>query len=84
MEKSGTSNRSDFLAQERTALANERTFLAYIRAAISLLILGAVLIHFSQDTNVVLFGVFASAAGIIALVFGVWRFIKTKIKIERS
>ncbi|OGG79734.1 hypothetical protein A3A39_04370 [Candidatus Kaiserbacteria bacterium RIFCSPLOWO2_01_FULL_54_13] len=76
-------NRTDFLARERTALANERTFLAYVRTALSLLILGAVLIHFSQNPNVVLFGVFASAAGIVALVFGTWRFLKVRIKIER-
>jgi len=77
-------DRRDFLAQERTALANERTFLAYVRTSISLLILGAVLVHFSENPNVVLFGVFASAAGIILLAFGTWRFLKMRIKIEKS
>jgi|GEM_PF-1806681 len=75
--------RSGALDRERTALANERTFLAYVRTSISLLVLGAVLIHFSQDPNVVLFGVFASGVGIIALLFGTWRFVKVRIKIER-
>jgi putative membrane protein len=80
-EQADTRSRS--LDRERTALANERTFLAYIRTSISLLVLGAVLIHFSQDPNVVLFGVFASGVGITALVFGTWRFLKVRIKIER-
>jgi putative membrane protein len=75
-------SRTDFLARERTSLANERTFLAYLRTALSLLILGVALIHFSPDPDITLFGVFASAAGIIALAFGAWRFMKKHTRIQ--
>lgn len=82
MEKAQELNRGDFLARERTSLANERTFLAYVRTALSLIVLGIVLIHFSQVPSTVLMGVFASAAGITILLFGLWRFFQKRVRIE--
>lgn len=82
MEKAQELNRGDFLARERTSLANERTFLAYVRTALSLIVLGIVLIHFSQEPSIALFGVFASAAGILVLSWGLWRFFQKRARIE--
>jgi putative membrane protein len=81
--KSKQLSRTDFLARERTSLANERTFLAYFRTALSLLILGAAVIHFAPNPDIMLFGIFASAAGITTLLFGLWRFTKSRTRIHR-
>ncbi len=36
----------DHLAIDRTAMANERTFLAYVRTALALLVIGVTFPHF--------------------------------------
>ena len=42
---------SDYLAVDRTIMANERTLLAYIRTSVGLLIAGLALIRFFHQTH---------------------------------
>jgi len=57
----------------RTALANERTLLAYIRTALSAWIFGmAAVKFFSEDILMVLMGWGAIAGGVIILLWGVF------------
>lgn len=65
----------DYLAVDRTALANERTLLSYIRTSVALAAAGGALIHFldSLATNVGGGLLLALAAGILGV--GLQRFI---------
>jgi len=68
----------DHLAVNRTALANERTFLAYVRTSIALVAGGFGLIKFIKDLTYTLLGWILVGLGIIVLIIGIIRFIKTK------
>ena len=61
----------DHLAVDRTILANERTFLAYIRTAITLFVAGLSFIHF-RILGVPLIDI---TVGIIFIVFGTCTFL---------
>lgn len=63
----------DHLALDRTVLANERTFLSYIRTALALVVVGATLLHFSQDSLLKVVAATAIFLGIITLVVGILR-----------
>ena len=66
----------DQLAIDRTLLANERTFLSYLRSAIALLIAGISIIHFSHELWFTAVGVICIPSGILTGLFGLWRFRK--------
>lgn len=64
---------------ERTRLANERTFLAYVRTALSLLAAGVVLLqYFAANPGYLLLGWVLSGSGAIVLAVGVFRFFQVK------
>ncbi|MEK7352904.1 MAG: DUF202 domain-containing protein [Chloroflexota bacterium] len=65
----------DYLAADRTVLANERTFMAYIRTALALAAGGGTLIHFFDSALIRIGGalLIVLAAGI--LVWGIRRYI---------
>ncbi len=73
----------DYLAADRTTLANERTLLAYIRTSVALAAAGGSLIHFidSWVANVVGGLLLVIAAGILGL--GLRRFIWYKRRLEK-
>jgi len=62
----------DHLAIDRTVMANERTFLAYLRTAFSLLVVGLTIIKFVEDLQIV--GQLLIPAGLLVIVVGVWRY----------
>ena len=64
----------DRLAGQRTHLAQERTFLAYIRTAISLIVLGAVLIHFFEVGAFVMAGFISILLGVLGFFYSIVRF----------
>jgi putative membrane protein len=65
----------DRLAIDRTKLANERTFLAYVRSAIMLFISGVTLVKlFADDAVVVQLGVALIPASVAIVLFGGVRF----------
>ena len=73
------------LEEEATLLANERTFLSYIRTTLSALILGFALIQLSKDNNSLLnIGIATIAGGIILGIIGFieYRIHKKRIRAE--
>ncbi|WP_373092168.1 DUF202 domain-containing protein [Zhongshania sp.] len=82
----GNSDTRDTLALERTRMANERTFLAYIRTGLSLLAAAAVLFQFFSKINsyvatvwvLVVLGVL-----VLVLVIGLLRFYTVKAELNR-
>jgi putative membrane protein len=64
----------DHLAIDRTILANERTFLAYTRTALTLLVVGASLIKFSDSLTLEIIGWVSVPFAIGTFIFGVTRY----------
>lgn len=73
----------DRLAAARTELANERTFLAYVRTAMTLLVTGIFLAKFFDHTLAVLAGWASAPLGGLVLLLGVWRYRKMKAALAR-
>jgi putative membrane protein len=66
----------DYLAADRTALANERTYLSYIRTALAFSAGGFGLIKLFPTVFFVVLGWILVGAGIIIAVIGTIRFIQ--------
>ena len=72
----------DHLAADRTSLANERTYLSYIRTALAFSAAGFGLIKFTPTTEFIVIGWILIAIGIFFAIFGTYRFIKFRISIR--
>ncbi len=69
----------DFLAKDRTELANERTLLSYARTGIMVFATGVTLVKlFSDDILLVMIGHALYPVSIIVFILGVLRFRKVK------
>ena len=80
----GNSDTRDTLALERTRMANERTFLAYIRTGLSLLAAAAVLFQFFSKINSYVATVWVLVVlGVLVLVIALLRFYKVKAELNR-
>jgi len=67
----------DHLAADRTAQANERTFLAYVRTALAFGAGGIGLIKlFGESIPIIVTGWILITLGLVVLVFGIIRFIQ--------
>lgn len=64
----------DWLALDRTILANERTFLAWSRTSLTLVIAGLTFIQFFEHSIFKAVGVISVLAGILIFVLGYARF----------
>jgi putative membrane protein len=64
----------DYLAMERTKLANERTLLSYIRSALYLLLGGIAIIQLEGFENIKFLGFFSLVLTVVLVVIGVYRF----------
>ncbi len=73
----------DHLAIDRTVLANESTFLAYIRTSLAVTAAGATLIHFFTETYIHLFGGSLIVSGIFIFFWGYRRFRKMEKDIKK-
>lgn len=72
------------MAVRRTQLANERTFLAYVRTALSLLAAGAALLHFfAQLSWAVILAWVLMVAGLLTLLAGLFRFVTVRGELTR-
>lgn len=71
----------DHLAIDRTMLANESTFLAYIRTGLAVSAAGATLLHFAGTSVPDFFGAGLLVSGVLIFVFGVARYQRMKKKI---
>lgn len=66
----------DYLAMERTKLANERTLLSYIRASLYLLIGGIALLQLEGFDHLKIIGKLALGFAVILFIIGIFRFLK--------
>ncbi len=76
-------NKSEFLALERTKLANERTSLAYFRSFIVILSSGLAIIKIDVLHNIIPLGYFFIVTAIILLSIGIVRFFYVKKRITK-
>lgn len=74
----------DFMAVERTVMANERTFLSYIRSALGLFIGGASFVQFFDSPVMQLVGWIFIPLGIIAFGLGLRRYRKINKLIQKA
>jgi putative membrane protein len=74
----------EFLAVERTKLANETTLLAYIRTGLYFLIAGSTLGHIVETTFWKIAGVPLMVIGILIMIGGMIRFKRVSKAIELS
>lgn len=74
----------EYLALERTKLANETTLLAYIRTGLYFLVAGSTLGHVIGTEFWRLMGTPVIIIGVIIMLFGVIRFLRLKRSIEAS
>jgi len=73
----------DELAIDRTLLANERTLLSYLRSAVTLIIAGVSIIHFSTEGWFWTVGLACIPTGIITAIIGVARYKRMNRSIVR-
>lgn len=72
----------DFLAMERTRLANERTLLAYISSFLYLLLGGIAFLQLEGFDNIKWFGYVALAMSVVFLVLGIFRFFQLRSSLK--
>jgi len=73
----------DYLAVDRTVLANQRSFLACVRTALSLIVAGASFVKFSGSLWFETIGWILFPLGIFLAIVGIIRFVRMKRRIER-
>ncbi len=73
----------DHLAIDRTILANESTFLAYIRTSLAVTAAGATLIHFFTEFYIQVIGFSLIVLGILIFLWGYRRFKNMEKDIKR-
>lgn len=73
----------DHLAIDRTMLANESTFLSYIRTALAMSVAGGTLLHFGLQFRADIIGAAMLAGGVLIFVVGVFRYRHTRSTIHQ-
>lgn len=73
----------DYLAIERTRLANERTLLSYIRSSLYLLLGGIAFFQLKEFTNFRYLALLSFVFSFIFFVIGVYRFTLLKKSLKR-
>ncbi len=66
----------DYLALERTKLANERTLFAYIRTSLYLILAGMTLIQLRELASIQWIGIVSLIFSLLILGIGIFRYIK--------
>ncbi|MBD8490509.1 DUF202 domain-containing protein [Echinicola sp. CAU 1574] len=74
----------DYLARQRTKLANDRTLLSYIRTSLYFLVSGTALVKVEDLANIKEFGYISFIISFIFLVIGFTNFITIKRKIKKG
>lgn len=75
----------NFFDTERTILSNERTLLSFVRTSLALIATGATFVHFLQrDEWISLLGWFFILLGIVAIVTGIYLYLKVRSEIKRD
>ena len=78
-----TLKRTDWLALERTKLANERTFLAYFRTFLVIIGTGITILKIDLFAELKSFGFSLIIIASFLLIIGVFRFLKVRKNIEK-
>lgn len=73
----------DYLALERTKLANERTLLTYIRSALYLLIGGITIMQLPHFTTIYWVAYFAFGSSTLFIIIGVIRFSHLRRRLRK-
>lgn len=73
----------DHLSLERTKLANERTFLAYIRTVIYLIVGGIAFLQIENLQNVQWIGIFLFALSLTTLAVGSYKYYRLRKSLNR-
>ena len=73
----------DFLALERTRLANERTLFSYIRTSLYLLLGGIALFQIIGFERIKWLGYVSLTLSVIILIIGIFRFNHLKYKLKK-
>lgn len=73
----------DFLALERTRLANERTLFSYIRTSLYLFLGGIAFFQITGFERIEWLGYVSLAFSVIILIIGVFRFNHLKFKLKK-
>lgn len=73
----------DYLALERTKLANERTLLSYIRSSLYLLVGGIAVIQLEGFENIKFVGYIAMGLTGMLILIGIYRFYKLNKHLRR-
>ncbi len=76
-------NKTDWLALERTRLANERTFLAYFRTFVVVFASGLTIIKIEILQSIEVLGYIFLGAAILLLLIGVIRFLYVRKRIQK-
>jgi putative membrane protein len=74
----------EYLAIERTRMANETTLLAYIRTGLYFLVAGSTLGHLVETEFWDMVGTPLSGIGLIIMTLGAFRYIRVKRSIDAS
>lgn len=72
----------DYLALERTRLANERTLLTYLRSTLYLLITGVALVGLTPVKDLFWLGIFCLVMSAVTLIIGLVRFRSLKQRLR--
>lgn len=73
----------DYLAIERTRLANERTLLSYIRSSLYLILGGIAFLQLQEHPNFRYLGMVALIFSAIFLLIGIYRFMLLKRSLKK-
>jgi putative membrane protein len=68
----------NLLAVLRTRLANERTFLSYVRTSLYFLVGGVALLKVEDLANIYVLGWVSLAISFLLLMTGIWRFVSLR------
>ncbi len=74
----------DYLARQRTKLANDRTLLSYIRTSLYFLVSGTALVKVEDLANIKEFGYLSFFISFCFLVWGIANFFTIKRKISKG
>lgn len=74
----------DYLARQRTALANDRTLLSYIRTSLYFLVSGTALIKVEDLENVMEFGYVSFGISLAMLILGFYNYFKIKTRLKKG
>jgi putative membrane protein len=73
----------DYLALERTRLANERTLFAYLRTSLYLVLGGIAFLQLKDFEHIKWLGYFSLGLSVVFLVVGIYTYFKLKSKLKK-